>query len=121
MGDVEHHWRMALENREGAKSEFDAGRYTNVGLLAIRSLEQAVEACAAGEGLHFHETPGRAHRMRGEWLRARFPELSESWDTLWMIYGALGYGGVDGERASEALRVLDEALEAMKGICLEDL
>ena len=118
MGDPSHHWRLALENRDGAESELRAGRYSNVALLAIRSLEQAVEACAAAEGLHFHEHPRTAHAKRRDWLEAHIPALLEAWDFLWMAYGLLGYGGVDGERAREALEVLDKALKALRRYCL---
>jgi len=119
LGGLYHHWKIALENRDGAKSEFRAGRYSNVGLLAIRSLEQAIEACASKEGFHFHDNPRTAHRMRREWLRTKFPELVEKWDILWSIYGVLGYGGVNGERAREAIRVLDETLEVLRRTCIE--
>jgi len=119
LGDLYHHWKIALENRDGANSEFRAGRYSNVGLLAIKSLEQAIEACASKEGFHFHDSPRTAHRMRREWLRTKFPELVEKWDILWSIYGVLGYGGVNGERAREAIRVLDEILEVLRRTCIE--
>lgn len=121
MGDHRYHWRIALENRDGAESELRAGRYSNVGLLAIRSLEQAIDACASKDGFHFHDNPRTAHRTRREWLKMNFPELVEKWDTLWSIYSVLGYGGVNGERASEAIRVLDEALEVLRRICIETI
>ncbi len=119
MGDPLYHWRLAIENRDGARSEFKAKRYSNVGILSIRSLEQAIEACAAKKDLHFHEDPRRAHKMRRNWLKSNFPELSEAWETLWSIYGELGYGGVDGERAKLALRALEEVLEVLGRECIE--
>lgn len=36
--------------------------------------------------------------------------MLEIWDELWGIYGALGCGGVNGERAEEAVTVLKKAL-----------
>ncbi|MEX0568110.1 MAG: hypothetical protein Q6363_002995 [Candidatus Njordarchaeota archaeon] len=53
MGDTQYHWRLAIENYQGALNELQAGRYSNVGLLAIKSLEQAIEACAAREESSF--------------------------------------------------------------------
>ncbi len=118
MGSPEHHWKLAVENRDGAESELRAGRYSNVGLLAVKSLEQAVEACAAREELHFHEEPLTAHSRRRKWLSSNFPELTKNWDILWSVYATLGYGGSDGEKARVALRALDRALEVLRGICL---
>lgn len=107
MGDPSHHAKLASENLNGAHDEYSKKRYSNTALLAIRALEQVVEACAAKEGIHFHEHPRTAHAGRRGWLRSRHPDLVRDWDTLWSIYGALGYGGVDGERASHALEALD--------------
>lgn len=106
MGGVEHHVRVAEENLKGSLDEFKKRRFSNVGLLSLRALEQMIEACAAKEDLHFHENPRSAHRNRRNWLRGRHPDLVAAWDQLWGIYGALGYGGLDGERAEQALAVL---------------
>lgn len=106
MGNAHHHARIAEENLKGASEELKNGRFTNVGLLSLRALEQMIEACAAKEGLHFHEHPRTAHKNRRNWLKTRHPDLLEVWDQLWGIYGALGYGGVNGERAQQALAIL---------------
>lgn len=90
------------------------GRFSNVGLLALRSLEQLVEACAAKDDIHYHENPRTAHRNRGRWIDDHHPDLRPDWDLLWDIYGALGYGGTDGERAREAIRVLKKTLEKLE-------
>ncbi|MEM2555083.1 MAG: nucleotidyltransferase domain-containing protein [Nitrososphaerota archaeon] len=37
----------------------------------------------------------------------------ELWDQLWGIYGALGYGGANGERAQEALAILKKCLSEL--------
>ena len=110
MGDANHHAGVARENMHGARDELKNKRFANVGLLSLRALEQMVEACAAREGLHFHEHPRTAHANRRNWLRTHHPDLLEVWDELWGIYGALGYGGLDGERAEEAVVILDKAL-----------
>jgi len=114
MGKSEEHAKLAEENLSGAKDEFEKGRYANVGLLALRALEQIIEACVAREAVHFHEHPRTAHRNRRTWLQAHHPDLTKGWDILWSIYGALGYGGVDGGRAKEALRVLDRVIKELR-------
>ncbi len=106
--------RLAEENLNGAREEYRSGRYSNVGLLTLRSLEQMVEACAAKENLHFHQHPRTAHQNRRRWLFSHQPDLTKAWDQLWSIYGALGYGGVNGERAEQALKILDRVLQELK-------
>jgi hypothetical protein len=86
------------------------GEFINVALLCLRALEQMIEACASKEGLHFHEHPRTAHRNRRNWLNIHHPDLTIHWDQLWAIYGILGYGGLDGERAEKALEILKECL-----------
>jgi len=113
MGSKVDHVKVAIENLIGARSEFGKNRFANVGLLAIRSFEQMIEACAASEGLHFHERPATAHRERRDWLRRSHPDLVRSWDRHWAIYGALGYGGVDGEHAADAMTVLENAVREL--------
>jgi len=114
MATIREHIRLAEENLNGAREEYRSSRYSNVGLLALRSLEQMVEACAARENLHFHQHPRTAHQNRRRWLRSRHPDLTKAWDQLWSIYGALGYGGVNGERAEQALKILDRFLQELK-------
>lgn len=113
MGGLKDHTKLAKENAEGVRSEHDARRYSNVGLLAVKALEQIVEACAAKEGLHFHEHPRTAHRNRRDWLKTHHPDLVEDWDALWAVYGTLGYGGVNGDKAHEALQILDQVLNKL--------
>ena len=110
MGDTDHHASLALENFDGALTELKKRRFSNVGLLSLRALEQMTEACAAKEGLHFHEHPRTAHKNRRNWLMIRHPDLLETWDQLWGIYGALGYGGLNGARAKRALTILKTCL-----------
>ncbi len=83
MGDKTCHANIAEENLKGAQEELKSRRFSNVGLLSLRALEQMVEACAAKEGLHSHEHPRTAHKNRRDWLRTRHPDLLEMWDQLW--------------------------------------
>lgn len=110
MGDSSHHVRVAEENFMGAADELKKKRYSNVGLLCLRALEQMIEACASKEELHFHESPRTAHKNRRNWLKRHHSDLTVYWDELWGIYGVLGYGGVDGERAGRAFKILEVCL-----------
>lgn len=104
------HINITEENLKGALDELKNKRLTNVGLLSLRALEQMIEACASKESLHFHEHPRTAHKNRRNWLKNHHPDLLEAWDQLWGIYGALGYGGLNGERAKQALDILKKCL-----------
>jgi len=110
MSDATRHVNITEENLKGALEELKNKRFTNVGLLSLRALEQMIEACASKEGLHFHEHPRTAHKNRRNWLKTHHPDLLDIWDQLWGIYGALGYGGLNGERAKQALVILKECL-----------
>lgn len=41
-------------------------------------------------------------------------DLLGSWAELWVAYEALGYDGLDGERASKALGALDRAVSVLQ-------
>jgi len=110
MDDTMRHINITEENLKGALDELKNKRLTNVGLLSLRALEQMIEACASKEGLHFHEHSRTAHKNRRSWLKNHHPDLLEAWDKLWGIYGALGYGGLNGERAKQALDILKKCL-----------
>jgi hypothetical protein len=110
MGNTLHHAKIAEENFQGANEELESKRFSNVGFLCLKALEQMIEACASKEDLHFHEHPRTAHNNRRNWLKTHHPDLTRYWDQLWGTYGALGYGGVNGERATQALSILKECL-----------
>ena len=119
MGDYIHHSRLAKEKRQAAHDEYMKARYTVVGDLAIKAVEQAIEAVASLEDIHFHTHPRTAHANRIKWFKKRFPHLSKYIDVLWGAYGMLGYEGVDGERAKkvlEAMEVILNELEEKTGI-----
>ena len=114
MGDVELHSKIAKEKREAAHEEFVKGRYTVVGDLAIKAVEQAIESIASLEGLHFHLHPRSAHARRIRWFKDRFPYLSEYIDMLWGAYGMLGYEGINGERARKVLDAMEVILNEIE-------
>ena len=119
LGDEAHHLRLAKERREAALDEFDKRRYTVVGDMALKTVEQAIEAVASREGKHFHVSPRMAHALRVKWAKENFPEISADLDIVWSAYGDLGYDGLDGDRAGEAVeameRIVDE-IERRSGI-----
>lgn len=110
MGDSVHHSRMAREKREGALQEYQGGRFTNVGDLAFKAVEQAIEAVASLEGLHFHLRPRVVHAERDRWARNAFPGISADLNMLRGAYGDLGYDGLNGRRAREALEAMERIL-----------
>ena len=114
MGDQEFHRKLSQEKREGALEELKAGRYTNVADLALKAAEQAIEAAAAKEGLHFHSSPRTAHAYRRRWLQHHYPKLLAHLDILWGAYGDLGYDGLDGDRAKEAVEAMEAILDGLK-------
>jgi len=101
---------MRREKRLAALEEFEKGRFMVVGDLAIKAVEQAIEALAALEGKHFHLRPRSAHAERTRWIKERFSSLSKDVDELWGAYGALGYEGIDGDRARKAISAMERVL-----------
>jgi len=114
MGDEKHHSKLAREKRAGALAELSERRYTNVGDLALKAVEQGIEACASRGGLHFHTQPRSAHAERSRWLKENFPELAKAFDTLWGLYADLGYDGLDGERAGKAVEAMERILDVLR-------
>ena len=118
INDIEFHIRAAQEKRLAALDEYEKKRNSVVDDLAIKAVEQAIEVLAASEGKHFHVSPRTAHSNRIRWIKEKFPSLSKDLDELWGAYGALGYEGVNGERAQKAIsameRVFDEIERAAK-------
>jgi hypothetical protein len=61
LGDANHHSRIAREKRAAALEEFQKERFTVIGDLVLKVVEQAVEATAAYlAGKHFHVNPRTA-------------------------------------------------------------
>jgi hypothetical protein len=114
MSDVEIHIKAAREKRFAALEEYEKKRYSVVGDLTIKTVEQAIEALAASEGKHFHLLPRSAHSSRMRWIKERFPSLSKDVDELWGACGALGYEGIDGERAKKAITAMEHVLDEIE-------
>jgi len=114
MDDAVFHMRLAREKREGALREFSAGAYSNTADLALKAVEQAIEAVAAKEDTHFHVHPRTAHAARRDWVRENLPRAFDHLRALWDAYGRLGYGGEDGDRAKRAVEAMEGALNAIR-------
>jgi len=82
MGNEEYHAKLVREKRKCALDEFANRRYTTVGVLALRAVVEAVDACASRKKLHFHTSPRTAQAERSRWLKKEFPELTKPFNTL---------------------------------------
>ncbi|MFQ5821349.1 MAG: hypothetical protein ACE5I5_15295 [Candidatus Heimdallarchaeota archaeon] len=114
MGDPAHHSRLAKEKREAALDEYEKSRYTAVGDLALKAVEQAIEAAASKKGIHFHLNPRTAHARRTQWAKQKFPEIAAELDITWGAYGDLGYDGLNGNRAREAIEAMERILNELE-------
>jgi len=115
MGDANHHSRIAREKREAVLDEFVKRRFTVVGDLVLKAVEQAIEAVAAAlAGEHFHVNPRTAHAQGVRWVKQNFPEVGADIDVVWGVYGDLGYNGLDGNRAKDAVEAMERILNAIE-------
>jgi len=114
LGDLTHHLRLSREKREAALDEFRKSRYTVVGDMVLKAVEQAIEALISKEGKHFHVNPRTAHALRTKWAKQNFPEIAADLDAVWSAYGDLGYNGLDGERAKEAVEAMERIINAIE-------
>lgn len=122
LGNDTHHAKLASERRQAAIDENSKRRFTVVGDLTLKAVEQAIEAAASRESLHFHVNPRIANAERIRWFKTRFPSSSKDIDALWGAYGILAYEGGNGERAKRALEAMERILIRMNrimtnGIC----
>lgn len=114
MGNIARHAKLAKEKRETTIDEYNKGRYTVVGDLALKAVEQAIEAAAARSEMHFHTSPRTAHAERVKWAKTNFPETAADLDTIWGTYGDLGYNGLNGKRAREAVEAMERVINEIE-------
>lgn len=114
MGDEAHHSRIAKEKREATLEEFGKRRFTVVGDLVVKVVEHAIESAVALEGKHFHTSPRTAHANRVKWVKENFSEVAGDVETVWGAYGDLGYDGLNGNRAKDAIEAMERILDAIQ-------
>ncbi len=111
MGDFEKHLSIAREKLSALVESYEKGRHTVVGDLAIKILEQLIEADAARANRHFG-----SHQDRQLYSKSNFPsEVLEATRRIWFAYGDLGYDGINGGRAREIVENLNRILEFFGG------
>jgi len=86
MGNEAYHAKLAREKKRLALDEFAHHRYTTVGVLALRAVVEALDACASRKKLHFHTNQRTAQAERSGWLKKEFPELTKPFNTLLSTY-----------------------------------
>jgi len=99
MGDFKRHLNLAREKLKAVLQVYKNKQYTVVGDLAIKVVEQLVEADASREGEHFGN-----HYTRHRYSNDNFPVgINKAMRRIWFAYGDLGYDGADGKRAREVM------------------
>lgn len=107
MGDFDKHLKIMHEKLGSTYRAYENKEYTVVGDLAVKVVEQAIEADASREGKHLGD-----HKYRFECAqKVLSKDLFWKMRKIWFIYGDLGYDGVDGERAKQALKHLNDILD----------
>ena len=107
MGILQKHVEIAKEKMASVHDAFVHGRYSVVGDLATKVVEQLVEADAAKNNLHFGN-----HKDRHEYSNANYPKrISKAMKKVWFAYGDLGYDGTNGNRAAAVMRDLEMIVE----------
>lgn len=119
MGDFEKHIKLAKEKLRATREAFEKKNNTVVGDLAIKVVEQLVEADIARKGEHFGD-----HKSRHDYSNKEFPgDINESMRKIWFAYGDLGYDGVNGKRAKmvmENLEILIKFFEERFGVNINE-
>ena len=103
MGDFEKHLSITREKLSALKEAYQKRRYTVVGDLATKVVEQLVEADAARDNEHFG-----THSDRHEYSNRNFPvDVNRAMRKIWFAYGDLGYDGTNGKRAKSVMENLE--------------
>lgn len=117
MGEFEKHLKIAKEKLTVTKEAFNEKNNTVVGDLAIKVIEQLIEADISRKGEHFGD-----HKSRHDYSNKEYPEeVNNAMRRVWFAYGDLGYDGVNGKRAKivmENLGVVIKFFEARFGISI---
>ena len=104
MGNLEKHIELAREKLRAAISAYENKQNTVVGDLAVKVVEQLIEADASRQALHFGD-----HRSRHEFSNKSYPKrISSAMRKIWFAYGDLGYDGLNGKRAKIVMQNLKD-------------
>ena len=95
MGDASKHIEIAKEKLQGTITAYNNKQNTIVGDLAIKVIEQLVEADAFSQGKHFGDHPSRHNFSNKNYPK----EINDAMRKVWFAYGDLGYDGVNGKEA----------------------
>ena len=107
MNDFQKHLEIMKEKLRATRRAYRDEEFTVVGDLAIKVVEQALEAEAARDRKHLGD-----HRKRFELAEEIFPgRMFNEMRKLWFIYGDLGYDGTNGNKAERAMRILEEIVQ----------
>jgi len=102
MGSFEKHLSLTREKLSTSKEAYQKRRYTIVGDLGAKVVEQLVEADAAKNNRHFG-----THSDRHEYSNKNFPvNINIAMRKIWFAYGDLGYNGTNGRRARSVMQNL---------------
>lgn len=107
MGNLDKHIEIAREKLQAVISAYKNKQHTVVGDLAVKVIEQLVEADASKQGKHFGDHPSR-HNFSNQ----NYPkEINDAMRKVWFAYGDLGYDGVNGKRAKMVMDNLKKVIE----------
>jgi hypothetical protein len=107
MDDFQKHLGMMKEKLRATREAYKDKEFTVVGDLAIKVVEQALEAEAARDRKHLGD-----HRIRFKLAEKIFSKsMFDEMRKLWFIYGDLGYDGVNGARAKRAMKILEDIVQ----------
>lgn len=94
---------IAREKLSALGEAYGKHQHTVVGDLAIKVVEQLVEAEAANHGLYFG-----THHERQAYANREYPHaITVAMRRVWFAYGDLGYDGTKGNRARLLRRHLE--------------
>jgi len=99
MGNLDRHIEIAREKLQVVLSAYRKKQNTVVGDLAIKVIEQLVEADASIQGKHFGD-----HSSRHDFSNQNYPkEINDAMRRIWFAYGDLEYDGTNGKRAKAVM------------------
>lgn len=108
MGNFERHVNLLKEKQNQTYSAFIKKNFSVVGDLAVKAIEQAIEADAARQKI---PRDLGDHKPRFDYLKKISFSLYQKFRSLFWIYGDLGYDGKNGINARKAIRIMNEILE----------